>query len=193
MSRNLFHRASSLQRKSFTKLSHKLWATNKIQHQRSNRRIDHRCSRCGQVNKNWDHTFKFSNIENDIFTQVQLHTLRDHMTQSQMAPIMVTFIIQGIMNWLEDSNISPFIDPPPNDTFYHHLLCAYELQTLIGWDQFLCGRLSLEWAIAHDIYVKDRDLSTTRLSQHTIPHLILAIFDFGNKIWQKRNTISSAS
>lgn len=182
-----FYRASSLQRKTFTKLSHKLWATNVIQHQRSNKRIDHRCHRCGKLHEDWDHVFKCKHPDNVSSRQIHLHGLRQQLLTYQFASLQVNFMIQGILNWLDNTIISPFLDNHPNDEFYHHLLSAYEYQSMIGWDQFLCGRLAHEWSTAHDLYVRDKQLSTSKLSNNAIPFLILALYDFGLKIWQQRN------
>ena len=106
---------------------------------------------------------------------------------------MSTFIITGINSWMQRTTIMPFLNPPPPDHFYHILMQAFDNQSAIGWDQLLCGRLSKHWSTAHNIYICQHHISNQYHSKQIFLAIILAIYNFGSKIWCNCNNIVHGS
>ena len=182
------YNASSAERKAYTKLQHRLWATNEVLWKRTQRKHDHRCQRCRSFHEDFEHVYRCTSDDAKTARDSALLTLRTFLNNRKLSAPFIHCFCTGITQWLTLSSPEFPLDANQyNDDIFHQLRIAYATQTDIGWDQLLQGRISKEWFTAHDTYSKQRHLSAPYLSDALGPSLIRAIWQFGLTLWHSRN------
>jgi len=184
----VMYRASSDERKAYTKLQHRLWATNEVLWIRTQRKHDHRCNRCSRYHETFEHVFRCPSDDANTARTSALSTLRIFLQNKRLAAPMISSFCTGIEQWLM-SNTHCFSFPPDqyDDEVFQSLRIAFDSQTSLGWDHLLRGRISKAWFHAHDIYCQQRHLSAHYHSDQLGPSLIRALWHFSLWIWNNRN------
>ena len=102
---------------------------------------------------------------------------------------MIETILLGLHQWFHSTS-HQFTLPPssPTDTILEQVQTAFLSQTAIGWHNFLKGRLSCDWFLAHDTYCSLRQLPTSSQSTTIGPKLINIILTASLNVWKSRNT-----
>ena len=178
---------SSEQKKAYGKLMHGLWATNKKISYRSNK-IDSRCQRCSYLHENWNHIFQCTETTNNTKQQSLQKILRTFLQKSKVSRPMIIAIMTGIEQWTTKQPFHTlFPTSPTNDHILTKVNEAYDQQTIIGWENFLRGRLAKQWFQAHDIYFQQRHLRENYKSQNLGPRLVRELWNYCLQTWAHRN------
>ena len=103
------------------------------------------CHSCRLVEEDNDHILRCSCENRHRIRRDWIEALYHYLDTTSATPKEVTrCIMRGVTNWLLG-----LPTPSIQSVSYlasSHLISAYESQTQIGWDQFLRGRISLEWS-----------------------------------------------
>ena len=169
------------------KLAHKLWPTNKLLSHRNNRN-DSRCFRCNRLYETWHHVFQCPSTSSKQHHSKALKNLRLYFQTLHLSKPMITIMIAGIQQWLlQHSPTFPLPGKPYTDIIFSLLQTAFLEQTQIGWDNFLAGRLSSSWFVAHDLYADNRNLPSHLYSSIIAPKLIRSLWNYSLCTWTQRN------
>ena len=176
-------------RKSAIKLMFKLWATNQVLSTRTRNqqtRHDHRCIRCCQLHEDFDHIFLCKGSR--AILQDAETTLRKHLQTYNLASPMIQCMLAGIRTWTHSAPHYDFTQHPTDD-FLLSVQTAYHHQTIIGWSNFLQGRLATSWLLSHDLYHHLRHLDHQYCSDLLGPSLIETLWAFSQSVWNDQNQI----
>eukprot|EP00546_Thalassionema_frauenfeldii_P017831 CAMPEP_0178906298 /NCGR_PEP_ID=MMETSP0786-20121207/6744_1 /TAXON_ID=186022 /ORGANISM="Thalassionema frauenfeldii, Strain CCMP 1798" /LENGTH=311 /DNA_ID=CAMNT_0020577983 /DNA_START=478 /DNA_END=1413 /DNA_ORIENTATION=- len=181
-------------RKAYLKTGHRLWATNQQLHKitkKDKRKTnqDHRCNHCNRLHEDWNHVLRCPSSDSKDHQQSSLQTLRKSLSELELAPPMITLLISGITQWINNKSVQcPFDAPSPTDLIASLHIRAFYDQLTIGWDQLLCGRLANSWFTAHTEYALQPHLPKQYQSVIIGPKLVQACWQFTLNLWYGRNT-----
>jgi len=103
----------------------------------------------------------------------------------------------GLSSWLDNDpydGSEPHIQwPPPNFPYHptHHadIQQAFELQSEIGWDEFLRGRICTDWGKIVHQYYRNMNLGAYRNQSTWETRIISTTWRIFLSTWQKRNEL----
>ena len=101
---------------------------------------------------------------------------------------MIQCMLAGIRTWTHSAPHYDFTQHT-QDEFLLSVQTAYHQQTVIGWSNFLRGRIATSWLLAHDIYHRLRHLDHQYRSELLGPSLIELLWAFSQTVWNHRNQI----
>ena len=109
------------------------------------------------------------------------------LVPSEVASLMTTIIIHDLTNWY-NNDTTPFpFHHYPEDRILQHLQHASQQQQILGWHNFLRGRIATAWFTAHDQYHHERHLHVQYSSTTLAPQLVLHLWDTSRTFWRHRN------
>ncbi len=173
---------------SISKLSHKLWNTNK-----QNSRFYHEpnmCPSCLCCPETWHHVFSCQNPRSIHERESAQEILLESLT-GITPPLLLSTIMFGISQWSSHPNID--LDPTtPDIPSVRSLQAAFSAQTDIGWGAFLRGHLCTKWAQAFlDLY-KSKNNSTGSAesgAKRWKKKLIISLWTYRKAVGSQRNAV----
>ena len=121
-----------------------------------NNKHDGCCFDCNQLWEDTNHVLCCPSENRETTRTEAFSVLRTHF-QAQHTPTIVTNIIcDSMQNWIERRRIAPPQWMTPTEPIMNAITIAFNSQKRIGWDQFLRGRLSLDWKNVISIYYGER-------------------------------------
>jgi hypothetical protein len=114
-------------------------------------------------------------------------TFKQHLLQQHTPDVMATLICNSMDSWLNRTRVAPPTWEPPLEPIHHNLTRAFESQRRIGWDQFLRGRITLEWRQAIATYYHERRPGPAFTPEQWLRTTIKALWTFSLSIWRARN------
>jgi hypothetical protein len=139
------------------------------------KRQDPFCPRCGQIETS-SHVWKCQGKESYSLWIASVQSLATWMESVHTCPIIIQSIRENLLRWLKDI-------PTPDNR--HPLESA---QDYLGWDHFLEGFLSIEWAETQDQYYKS--LGKKKNGQRWATEIVKKLWLVAWDIWTYRNGIA---
>jgi hypothetical protein len=168
------------------KFVHKKLPTN----YRQNKYYDYKTSLCSQCNEEietQEHMIRCTGCRLRTGTRKKYILDLENIMEKHRINKSTTMVIKHCVNkWLHDEP-SEYIDKLVPDASYT-LKRAYKEQSEIGWDNWMKGRISIEWGtlVNHDIKNQD-SLIKYNSSEKWAREIILLNWDFAYSIWNLRN------
>ena len=181
-----------------TKLQHNWTPTRKSLAARDNS-IDGRCPHCTtRQNETEDHIIRCPNEEISTARAIALVELSSTLSRLETPPDLSHALIYGIEKWIDQEaerlNPSSIEWPPSTYTYdpiaHRPIADAFQMQTEIGWNELLRGRLCKLWGniIQSHYYSTAAPSHRNRHSwEHQVLDKILGIFD---ATWTARNALT---
>ena len=141
------NRSTNHQKRAAVKLSFRQWATDAALKKRTSSH-DHRCQSCNRHTETFDHIFKCN--KSVLASTGAISILCDFLQASQISPLMISCMIQGIQQWLTNGTEPYDFSAHSPDAHLHLIHLAYIDQSSIGWGNLLLGRIAMAWLQAHD-------------------------------------------
>jgi hypothetical protein len=135
----------SSQQVTFTKFLHRWLPTSATLHKRDNL-IPPTCPLCNAANETTDHVCLCTHPSVASIRAHATTNLRTKLTTAGTDPALVTILSDGIDHWMQTGQRQLLIHPPDTHPFSSQIADAIAHQNLLGWDQFLRGRISQHWA-----------------------------------------------
>jgi hypothetical protein len=140
------------------------------------KRQDPFCPRCGQIETS-SHVWKCNGSASHNLWISSIRSLVDWMKSINTSPVIIKCIEENLLKWQTDQ--------PRNGT-----RSTLELsQDLLGWDYFLEGFLSTQWADTQDQYYKS--LGKNNNGQRWATEIVKKLWSVAWDIWLYRNGIAS--
>ena len=146
------------------------------------RHQDHsECPRCQTPIEDTEHVLLCPHPEATATWDLELGKLHNWLIDHHTDPRIGTLIMDGLRAWRK--NI-----PHRHGYFSPDLRTALSNQRAIGWDNFLMGRMSKNWATAQTSYL--RSIGRSRSSGTLwLRQLIQRVWDITWQLWEHRNNI----
>jgi ribonuclease HI len=139
-------------------------------------RDDDKCPRCG-LTETSTHVWKCNGMESLTIWTTALANLSDWMLSVHTSPEIITSINTNLLAWVTGSTF-----PSPRSTYE-------DAQDRIGWDHFLEGSLSNNWASTQQHhYISINKLNS---GQRWLTELIKKLWKIAWDIWTYRNGIAA--
>jgi hypothetical protein len=114
-------------------------------------------------------------------------TFKQHLTKEHTPDVMTTLLCTSMESWLNRTRVQPPSWDPPLEPIHTNLRRAFDSQRRIGWDQFLRGRITLDWRHAIATYYNERRPGPSFTPDQWLRTTIKAIWTFSLTIWRARN------
>ena len=138
------------------------------------------CPRCGASNEDEVHVIRCKHQAAIQLWHQQMKSLTQWLRSNQTDERITYTIITNLRRWGAE-------DPPEHSTAPRlHLLC-HQAQTSIGWDAFMQGKLSLEWADQQTLYFQS--LGLRRTGKRWVIELIKKLWNVSWTMWDHRNNV----
>ena len=137
------------------------------------------CPRCGAENESTTHVWQCRDMRALTQWDKSLDALNMWMINSDTSPEIRFSIITGIRRWRDGKSL---FRPRGNE-----IRQVNDAQALIGWENVLRGRLSLQWREFQRRYYERTN--SKRSADGWIATLIGKLWDLGWSIWDHRNKI----
>jgi hypothetical protein len=148
---------------------------------------------CGQ-HEDWRHVLTCKSLDAEMIRGYSWSKLKKQMDKWSLSSDMWIAMESGArhctMNPLkhDSENMPPEPSSPFGTTFYtprNRLKVAFRVQSQIGWENFLKGRLSQDWIACMDYHFQTNGSKLT--GQECITKLILGLWEHMDRIWTYRN------
>jgi hypothetical protein len=145
--------------------------------------------------EDWRRVLTCKSLEAELIRAYSWSKLRKQMDKwslsSDMWIAMENEVRHYTLNPLKsDPDNMPLEPPSPFGTMFHtprkRLKVAFRAQSQIGWDNFLKGRLSLDWIRCMDHHFQTNGSKLT--GRGCITKLILGLWEHMDRIWMYRTT-----
>ena len=138
------------------------------------------CPRYGHPEEDVRHVVLCRDQDAQQIWMAQLNNLRRWLQKKITHPKVVSTMMAGLRMWHRGA--------PPQDPLDHKWQpkCLFA-QNAIGWENFLQGRVSLEWADHHQAYYKLMDMRKT--GRCWVIALIQKLWDISWIMWDHRNHV----
>ena len=146
---------------------------------------DGRCFECQQLWEDTNHILQCPGEDRSNQRQESMQTLCLQLNAKKTPKVMTDLICDSIDNWIHRRQIS-LPNWHQHEPFLNTLTDAFNSQKRIGWDQFLRGRMSKDWATAIGLYYKERKPGTAYTHDNWIRHMINTIWQFSMSLWRQR-------
>ena len=145
---------------------------------RREQRTSDECPRCDQQEEDNLHVLKCQSDEaTDTWTQCMIDLIK-YMRKLNTSETVIEAITTFMYSWRND------IDFPTTADYDPHIQRALKEQHMIGWDNFVLGRISKLWrTVLLQMY------SNHRCKQLTPKLLIQRLLDIAFQMWDNRNKI----
>jgi hypothetical protein len=149
-------------------------------------RVNNRCFECGFLGETTNHVLCCSGEHRSSARDSAMETFRQHLERQQTPFFMIDLICDSLDSWLQRSRITPPTWQPPEDPIEIALSQAFASQRRIGWDQFLRGRLAIDWKHAIHLHYCDTRPGESFNADHWLRTTIDAIWKFAMTLWRQR-------
>jgi hypothetical protein len=148
---------------------------------------------CGD-NEYWRHVLTCKSLDAELIRADSWSKLRKGMDKWGMSQDMWLTIDNGVCHYTmnpkkrEHDNMPTEPSQPFGPTFdapRNRLKVAFRAQSRIGWDNFLKGRLSLDWITCMDHHFQSNGSKLT--GQRCITKLIVSLWEHMDRLWTYRN------
>jgi hypothetical protein len=144
------------------------------------------CNACNEEGETITHILRCKSPAREALRQQWLQELEEYMESHYTPKIVTQVIIHGVKGWFEDCQVP--VDPEILDSASPQLKKAIKEQGKIGWDHFIKGRISREWASFINHALKETDQATKYYTSETWGTDIISLsWKFVLAIWQQRN------
>jgi hypothetical protein len=142
-------------------------------------RIHSECPRCGIPDETVTHVLKCKESQATTIWKAQMDGIHSWMIKRTTDPTIIRSILAGLNSWREGGCI--LASYPPG--------CAPAIlaQNFIGWENFLHGRVSLEWGDVQGRYYQL--LGMRRTGKRWVSSLLLKLWHVSWTMWDHRNTV----
>ena len=143
-----------------------------------------KCSKCNTI-EDENHIMRCRVITRKDIRSEYLQEMSDYLSGSSTPIYVKEIIMQKITEWLELQLPTTSNTDSTKSTANTYLDDAINLQNKIGWDQFIRGRITMEFGYLINRHLHtSNDTSTT--AEEWATKLILINFRFILKIWEQR-------
>ena len=171
------------QKVSFIKHSHKWRPTNKKLIQMEYDETENsECMLCNEIEDD-DHPFQCNDPIMQDAQEETLEILKTSLTKIHTSTTITSTIITHLRQWMRNTELSPSQSLHPDIKYHQEIQKAINQQNKIGWDHFICGRISGQWKIAQKLFLKTKYKSRWPIL------CIKSIKDATQKVWEIRNLI----
>jgi hypothetical protein len=155
--------------------------------QKLDNKTDGRCFACNLLWEDTNHVLCCHCEPRSLARTAAMVTFKQHLLQQHTPDVMATLICNSMDSWLNRTRVAPPTWEPPLEPIHHNLTRAFESQRRIGWDQFLRGRITLEWRQAIATYYHERRPGPAFTPDQWLRTTIKALWTFSLSIWRARN------
>jgi hypothetical protein len=116
------------------------------------------CAACLDPDETAEHILKCKTPARDAIRTQWIEKLREYMEGHHTPPSVSAIITDGIQHWL-DGEATPHLSTMERSASVH-LKKAVREQHKLGWDHFIKGRITREWAsfINHELRTRNVDI-----------------------------------
>ena len=141
------------------------------------------CSSCDHQCEDQSHLLNCPNVERTKWKSLLNKDLIKFCQNTKVSEELQLLLINGISDYLQDSQVEYPQQYPDS------LQVLIQEQQLIGWDQFLMGRISKRWLRIHHQQLKQRKLTITLFNSGIgwSSQLITIIWSHIHSVWIARN------
>jgi len=180
------------------------WSATAVRMNDWQRSINPRCPNCPRTDRlpspfdeDENHILRCSHPKIDTARNTAINRI-EQLLKSLDTPRDVTIaIMYGLRSWFTNEQYNgdepPILWPPPGFQYHpqHHaqIQKAFETQTIIGWDEFLRGRISTDWGRIIQDYYRQMNLGDRRNSMLWEVQLIRSTWKIFFACWQTRNDL----
>jgi hypothetical protein len=164
------------------------WQNVGRQRHRINSQVTDSCPCCGQADETQCHVLTCRSQSANKTSRNALRLFRQKLAKRKTNPFTIDAIIKGIRWWMHDPIHPPTVQDISRDftdNVASSIRQAIQEQTTIGWENFLRGFVSKQWAEAQRWHCHE-----THQDFHPnawAPGLIKTIWDYSLALWDDRN------
>jgi hypothetical protein len=130
------------------KFCYRLLPTGKTLHRRETR-YEHRCPACNAPHECSHHLFQCPSISRQRWHHSTTSALRKRLDYSNTDPVLINIMVASLDSYFQSTSL----DRSEFEHWGPSYLNVIQLQDTIGWDHFLRGKLSHEWANLQQDYI----------------------------------------
>jgi hypothetical protein len=150
-------------------------------------RSDGRCFACNQLWEDTNHVLRCRTEARYTARATAFQVFRLHLQKQHTPDIMANLICGSMHSWIDRTRIIPPTCDHPEEPITTALRQAFTAQRLIGWDQFLRGRIALKWKDVITAYYHERRPGPAFTPDQWMRTTINAIWTFALTLWRHRN------
>jgi hypothetical protein len=159
----------------------------RCQLQKLDNKTDGRCFACNLLWEDTNHVLCCCSDPRCNARTQAMTTFKQHLIKQHTPDVMMTLLCNSMDSWLNRTRVAPPTWEPPLELIHTNLCRAFESQRHIGWDQFLRGRITLDWRHAIAMYYNDHCPGPSFTSDQWLRTTIKALWTFSLTLWHARN------
>ena len=117
-----------------------------------NNKHDGHCFECNQLWEDTNHVLCCPSKHRETTHTAAFTALQTHFQAQHTPTILTNLICKSMKNWIHQQCITPPQWELPTEPIMNAITIAFNSQKHIGWDQFFCRQISLDWKQAISIY-----------------------------------------